>query len=47
MYNISGKLKQFTLGATLSLALAFLIIHPGMIVTTEAQSFEGIYLPNR
>ena len=29
----------------LSIALAFLIIPPGMIVTVEAQSFEGIYLP--
>lgn len=45
MPNFSQKLKSLTLGATLSLALAFLIIHPGMIVTTEAQSFEGIYLP--
>jgi len=36
MYNISGKLKQFTLGATLSLALAFLIVHPGMFANVHA-----------
>jgi len=37
MYNISGKLKQLTMGAMLTTALAFLIIPPGMFVTVEAQ----------
>ncbi|MXZ56201.1 MAG: hypothetical protein F4Z14_08535 [Gammaproteobacteria bacterium] len=36
MPNFSQKLKSLTLGATLSLALAFLIIHPGMFATAHA-----------
>ncbi|MXZ55955.1 MAG: hypothetical protein F4Z14_07265 [Gammaproteobacteria bacterium] len=36
--------QDLTLKGMLVVALTFLIIHPGMFATTEAQSFEGIYL---
>ncbi len=38
MHN-SEKLKQFTMGATLSVAFAFLIIHPGMFATAQSNDF--------
>lgn len=34
--RISEKLKQFTMGATLTVALTFLIVHPGMFATVNA-----------
>ena len=34
--KFANSLKQLTLGATLSLALAFLIIHPGMFASAHA-----------
>ena len=36
--KISEKLKSLTLGAILSAALAFLIVHPGMFPTVQAES---------
>ncbi|MXZ55827.1 MAG: hypothetical protein F4Z14_06615 [Gammaproteobacteria bacterium] len=48
--QISEKLKQFTMGAVLSVALTFLVVHPGMFTSTahahsDPQTGQGNDLP--